>query len=111
MRVAIVGTCASGKSTIASALNERGFDAYIVGQEHSEIRHLWSRRSPDALVFLEISLEAVRSRRSADWPEWLYMRQRSRLSSAREHADVIVDTSTEDVQVSLDRIVTGLAGN
>ena len=35
MRIAIVGICASGKTTLVRGLREAGYDAYNVAQEHS----------------------------------------------------------------------------
>jgi adenylate kinase family enzyme len=111
MRVAVVGSCASGKSTIARELQARGLDAYVVGQEHSTISWLWKRRSPDALVFLDVSLEAVRQRRGPNWPEWLFMAQRTRLDDARRNADVIVDTGLLTVPETVQRIVVALGSS
>ena len=54
MRVAVVGPCAAGKSTIVEQLIQWGYDAYVVGQEHSAVQDLWRRQSPDALIFLEV---------------------------------------------------------
>lgn len=101
MKVAVIGGCASGKTTISMRLRELGFDAYVVGQEHSEISDLWKRRSPDRVVFLETTLEAVRARRGDFWPEWLFRRQYQRLKPARDAADVVVDTSGTPVEESL----------
>jgi gluconate kinase len=90
MRVAVVGPCASGKTTIAAALTECGFDAYVVGQEHSDIHWLWQRQQPDAVVFLDVPLEVIRIRRGADWPLWLFERQLKRLQNARDNANVVI---------------------
>ena len=35
MKIAIVGVCASGKTTLVAGLREAGYDAYNVAQEHS----------------------------------------------------------------------------
>jgi hypothetical protein len=93
MRIAVVGGCASGKSTVVSELKRLGRDAYIVGQEHSGVASLWAARSPDALVYLHISFDEVKQRRGEHWPEWLYMVQQERLSEARAAADVRIDTA------------------
>lgn len=105
MKVAVVGGCASGKTTISKRLQALGYDAYVVGQEHSDIADLWRRQSPDRLVFLETSLETLRERRGRTWPEWLYQRQRERLSPARDAADVTVDTSISSVDDTIDAIL------
>lgn len=108
MKVAVVGGCASGKSTIAERLRDLGYDAYVVGQEHSEIEDLWRRQSPDRVVFLETSLEAVRQRRDRYWPEWLFHRQVKRLAWARKHADVIVNTEETSEEDAMEAILTGI---
>lgn len=94
--VVVVGPCASGKSTIVEGLRERGFDAYSVAQEHSIIRDLWRRREPDLVIFLDVSLDAIRARRgNPNWPEWIYDLQMERLEPARTNATVVVDTSVK----------------
>ena len=97
MRVAIVGPCASGKSTLAAELSTRGIDAYAVAQEHSDIIDLWARQQPGRLIYLDVSLSSLRRRRSNPfWPRWVYERQLERLADARKHADLVVDTNVLD---------------
>lgn len=92
-RVAVVGHCASGKSTLVAALREHGFDAWAVAQEHSAIAALWRRQAPDVLIYLDVSLESIRARRGdPQWPRWIYDLQTERLSDALQHADVVVAT-------------------
>ena len=64
VRVAVVGRCASGKSTLVAALQELGVDAYAVAQEHSAVPTLWQHADPDLLIYLDVDLETIRSRRS-----------------------------------------------
>lgn len=93
MRVAVVGPCASGKSSLVEALTERGFDAYSVAQEHSISSDLWARQKPDVLIFLDVSLLSIRIRReSPAWPSSVFEQQRIRLHDARAAADLIIDT-------------------
>lgn len=101
-RIVVVGPCASGKSTLVSALKEDGYDAYAVAQEHSAVRDLWKRKDPDVLIALEVPLEVVRERRSPQWLESVYERQHERLASAYAAADLSIDTSQYDV----DEVVT-----
>ncbi|MDI3341102.1 MAG: hypothetical protein QJR03_11295 [Sphaerobacter sp.] len=109
MRVAVVGVCASGKTTVTEGLRRRGYDAYVVGQEHSIIPDLWRRSHPDHVVVLEADLATVRARRGEAWPEWLYHAQRERLAHARAHATVVVDTSGRRVDETVQIIVDALA--
>jgi len=95
LRIAVVGPCASGKSTLVKALRAAGYDARHPAQEHSFVKDMWQRLiDPDVLIYLDLSHEAYRARRPKDdaRPEYLAM-QRERLSHAREHADLVVETS------------------
>lgn len=92
-RVAIVGPCASGKSTLTAHLRDQGYDAHAVGQEHSGVPYLWQLGEPDLLIFLDVDIPATSRRRDAIWPEDLYATQQSRLDHARQHADLQLDTS------------------
>jgi adenylate kinase family enzyme len=104
MKIVVVGGCGSGKTTVASLLRDAGHEAWVVGQEHSAIADLWRRKDPEAVVFLDVSLETVRNRRGEHWPEWLYHRQVDRLKSARSAADVIVDTGSLGVEETIEFI-------
>ena len=108
MKIAVVGGCGSGKSTIVNELKARGYDAWVVGQEHSEVRGLWSRRNPDVLVFLDVTLEAVRRRRDENWPEWLYHRQQARLTDARESASIHLNTAALTVEETVAQLLDQL---
>ena len=111
LRIAVVGPCASGKSTLVAALKAAGYDARHPAQEHSFVKDMWLRRvNPDVLVYLDVSHEAYRQRRPKDdaGPEYLEM-QRARLAHARAHADLVVDTSgTEAIEVQ-DKVLVFLA--
>lgn len=108
MRVAVVGVCGSGKTTIVGRLRERGYEAYVVGQEHSVIPDLWNHLQPDRVVYLHASLGTVRERRGQDWPSWIYQLQEQRLRGAREHSHVIVDTGSLSVEETVERVVDAL---
>lgn len=108
-RIAVVGPCASGKSTLVERLQARGLDAYGVAQEHSVISKLWQHRNPEIVVYLDVSLETIRTRREKpDWPEWLYEQQSQRLEDARSNADLVLDADhlspTEEEQAVVDWI-------
>ena len=95
LRVAVVGPCASGKSTLIAALRAAGYDARHPAQEHSFVPDMWRRLvDPDVLIYLDLSHEAYRARRPHDdaGPEYLEM-QRRRLAHALAHADLVLDTS------------------
>ncbi|MCI0394683.1 MAG: hypothetical protein L0332_27875 [Chloroflexi bacterium] len=95
LRVAVVGACAAGKSTLVASLRQAGYEARHVAQEHSYVPAMWQRISrPDVLIYLDVSYEAIRSRRPHLnlRPEELE-EQRRRLAHARQHCDLYLDTS------------------
>lgn len=95
IKVAIVGPCASGKSTLQSVLVAAGYDAHHPAQEHSYVPTMWQRRTnPDFLIYLDINAEAIVARR----PHQPYLvnllpKQHKRLAHARQHCDLYIDTS------------------
>jgi Ni2+-binding GTPase involved in maturation of urease and hydrogenase len=91
-RIAVVGPCASGKTTLVGNLLRQGVEAWAVSQEHSGVQQLWARRSPDMLVALDVSLEVLRTRRSPEWSAAIYVAQHERLRDAFANADVLLDT-------------------
>jgi ATPase subunit of ABC transporter with duplicated ATPase domains len=107
-RIVVVGPCASGKSTLVTALRLFGYDAQVSAQEHSEIASLWQHTQPDILVALNVDLAAIRRRRGQDWPSWLHDLQHKRLRAAAEAADLTVDTTKLDQQAVFDRVVAFL---
>ena len=94
LRVAVVGPCASGKSTLTAALRAAGYEARMPAQEHSYVADMWRRLvDPDVLIYLDITYEALLARRPHfGEPEYL-AREKARLRHARAHADLVVDTS------------------
>ncbi len=104
MKVAVVGVCASGKSTLVSALKQFGIEAVDVAQEHSLVPYMWQVITrPDVLIFLDANVETVRAR----WPyrgEVNFVdEQVRRLAHAREHADVIIHVDELNEQQVLAR--------
>lgn len=103
VRVAVVGHCASGKSTLVTALRSHGFDASAVAQEHSGISWLWRHSDPDLLIYLDVPLATVRDRRGQEWPQAVYDAQEERLVEARAHADLVIDTSAVSIRGMTER--------
>ncbi|MDQ2652625.1 MAG: hypothetical protein M3Z20_06220 [Chloroflexota bacterium] len=108
-RVVVVGTCASGKTTLVTALRARGFDASVSAQEHSAIQRLWQRTDPDILIALVVNIDAVRERRIASWPSWLHDVQEERLAHAQDAADLVIDTSELGADEVAERAIQFLA--
>jgi gluconate kinase len=105
MRIAVVGTCASGKSTIVAELRRLGYDAFVVSQEHSVVRDLWKHQHPDVVVYLQVDYPTIQARRGESWPRWIYDLQVQRLKNAREYAGISVDTGAQTVAETISRIV------
>jgi len=96
-KIAVVGHCAAGKSTVVNLLRVRGHDAVAVAQEHSAIRDLWNHQNPDVVLYLAVSLEELRRRKNNPaWPGWIFETQEARLKHARAHASLEVDTDIHD---------------
>ncbi len=110
-RIGIVGACASGKTTLARALQERGYDARQVSQEHSYVPDLWRRFSKvDILIFLDVTLPTIRRRlNDATWPDFIYEAQHDRLRHARDNCDLYLDTDTMPVDEVLGQVLEFLA--
>jgi hypothetical protein len=92
--IAVVGVCASGKSTLAAGLRAAGWNARQVLQEHSYVPYMWRRiTNPDLLIYLDCALETTRARRrDPNFPDWIYANERHRLRHAREHCDLYIAT-------------------
>ena len=115
LKFVVVGSCASGKTTMVAALREQGLDASVVAQEHSAVPDLWNHAKPDVLVYLDVDLRTVRERRSSTWSEAIYEAQQGRLQHARNAADVIIDTATispeESIALVRNAIATRMSNN
>ena len=95
--IGIVGPCGSGKSTLISGLENHGYRCRHIAQEHSYVKHMWRViTNPDILIFLECSFENSTTRRKLNWRPADHEEQQSRLSHARAHANLIIDTNIFD---------------
>lgn len=100
-RVAVVGICASGKSTLVDRLQGEGYDARSCAQEHSHVPDMWRRLSrPQALIYLDASLTVIRQRNGVRYEEAYIQRQRERLRHARVHCDLYIRTD----ELSLEQV-------
>jgi pantothenate kinase len=95
MRVAVVGACAVGKSTLVAALRADGYEARHVAQEHSYVQSMWQRIGrPDVLVYLDANYETIKARRPTfHFSQGDLAEQKRRLAHARQHCDLYVDTN------------------
>ena len=107
-RIAVMGVCAAGKTTLAGGLTRMGYIAYSVPQEHSFVKRLWEKQHPDAniLVLLDARYESTKRRRPeiSYGPERL-QEQRLRLVPAREACDLLLPTDDLSVEQVLETVV------
>jgi adenylate kinase family enzyme len=105
MRIAIVGPCAAGKSTLAKNLQARGYAAEECGQEHSEVQMMWQCIAhPDVLIYLDVSLETIHKRLTVNWEQAYLDETNRRLTHARTHAHFFLDTNPLRPEQVCDRV-------
>mgnify|MGYP001094120174 CR=1 FL=1 len=91
--IAIVGPCASGKTTLIDALSAQGYHARQIAQEHSFVPDMWEIiTQPDVLIYLDASYEVCTQRKNLNWTPKEYEVQIERLADARENCDLYIDT-------------------
>jgi uridine kinase len=107
--IGVVGPCASGKTTLVSALRARNYQVKHIAQEHSYVKDMWKQISnPDILIYLDVSFGVSKARSGTTWTESLFSKQVQRLKHAREHADLVIQTDTLNPQEILDLVVSSL---
>lgn len=111
MIIAIVGVCASGKSTLVRGLKAAGYNAYNVAQEHSCIKKFWNRWNPDYLIMIDASLQAIKKRRDVTWDESRLTIQHARLQDAKENADLYIKTDSLSKEEVLQTVIDFIRGN
>ena len=105
MRIAIVGICASGKTTLVRGLREAGYDAYNVAQEHSCVHDFWNKKHPDVLVMIDATLPTVKKRRVVYWGQDRIDTQHKRLADAKAHADLYIQTDDLDAAAVRQKVI------
>ena len=107
--VAIVGPCASGKSSLARGLQEHGIRARQVVQEHSYVPEMWRViAKPDFLIYLEASFQTCSQRKHLNWQQRDYHEQLGRLAHARESCDILVQTDDLSEAAVLEEVLSDL---
>jgi deoxyadenosine/deoxycytidine kinase len=103
MKIAIVGPCAAGKSTLEINLKKLGYDAHAIAQEHSGVQTMWQRITrPDLVIYLDANIATINARRKANWEPAYLAEMNRRLTHARTHADFFLDTNN----LSIDLVLT-----
>ncbi len=105
MRIAVVGVCGSGKTTLVNNLRYAGIDAFNVAQEHSGIKKLWQKNKPDVLIMLDAKLSTIQKRRQIFWGEERLLVQRERLRDARLNADLFIATDDLTKEEVVERVL------
>ena len=110
--IAIVGPCASGKSTLARGLAEQGIRARQVVQEHSFVPKMWQIiAQPDLLVYLDASFRTCSQRKNLNWRQRDYDEQILRLAHAKENCDLLIQTNGQSAANVLEDVLSNLPVN
>lgn len=105
VRIAVVGPCGSGKSTLVRLLRDRGYVAREPAQEHSGVPDMWLRLDqPDVLVYLDATLPTIARRRHIQWGQAYLNKLNQRLSHARRHAHLYLPTDNLTPEEVLSRV-------
>lgn len=104
--IGVVGPCSAGKSTLIAGLNQYGYLARHIAQEHSYVPDMWRRlANPRLLVFLDVSYRVSMQRRQLDLTESDFDEQNKRLSHARTNTDLYIHTDDLTPQVVLRQVI------
>jgi RNase adaptor protein for sRNA GlmZ degradation len=110
--IGIVGPCGSGKSTLIAGLEPLGYRCRHIAQEHSYVQAMWQIiTKPSLLIFLDVSFENSTARRKLNWQRQDFDEQMRRLTHARQHANLIIDTDGLTPQQVLAQAVDFLIAN
>jgi len=102
----VVGPCASGKSTLVSALRALDYQVRHIAQEHSYVRDMWRQiGKPDFLIYIDVSYEVSTQRAGTSWAENIFNNQVHRLKHARQHADLYINSDNLNPRQVLDIVL------
>jgi hypothetical protein len=112
-RIALVGPCGAGKSTLGDRLRALGYDCREPAQEHSYVQDMWWRwAQPDVLIFLDATAETIARRQHRDdWFDGFLKEERRRLQHARSYCHLYLSTDDLTPEQVLERVLAFLAGN
>jgi cytidylate kinase len=106
LKIAVVGPCASGKSTLVKALEKQGYHARQIAQEHSYVPDMWEvMTQPDILIYLDASYGTCTKRKNLDWTPAEYHAQVERLAYARQRCDLYIDSDEATPEEIADQVM------
>ena len=110
--IGVVGPCGAGKSTLIAGLERHGYACRHIAQEHSYVQAMWQIiTKPSVLIYLDASFEISTARRKLNWQEKDHAEQLRRLSHAREHANIIIDTNDLTPEQVLQKVLDYLSSH
>jgi len=93
--IGVVGVCGAGKTSLCKNVRGEHFEIRHIAQEHSYVKDMWKRiTNPKLLIYLHVSYENTIVRKRLNWTRSEYEEQLHRLTHARQHADLIINTDT-----------------
>ena len=109
--IGVVGPCGAGKSTLVAGLEKHGYVCRHIAQEHSYAQTMWQLiTKPDILIYLDASFAVSTVRAKLNWLEKDYSEQLRRLTHAREHSNLLVETDELTPEDVLQKALDFLAG-
>jgi cytidylate kinase len=104
--IGVVGPCASGKTTLVGNLKRNGFNPRHIAQEHSYVQDMWKRiTNPDVMIYLDVDYPSTINRKNLDWTEREFNEQQRRLKHARDHANLVIDTTRLTTNEVFDMVI------
>ncbi|MFC2015687.1 hypothetical protein ACFLUM_02015 [Chloroflexota bacterium] len=93
---------------LSSRLRELGFDARSAAQDHSYVPDMWQRLNPpDVLIYLDVTLPTARARGRSGlgWDQSYLDKEHQRLSHARDHCDLYLETDRLGRDTVVEKVV------
>ena len=109
--IGVVGPCGAGKSTLVAGLEKKGYACRHIAQEHSYVPDMWQLiTQPGILIYLNASFAVSTDRTKLNWLEKDHAEQLRRLSHARAHANLLIETDDLTPEGVLQRALDFLVG-
>lgn len=106
--IGVVGNCVSGKTTLVQGLNQQGYQAVNIPQEHSVTPRFWRKFNVDFLVFLTCTLATAQARRKIPWGQTRLDQQAAILADAKAHCQLYLPTDAYTIEEVLEQVVKAI---